>query len=141
MPGILGILVFPIFLLSCWILSLIPTPSEDDVILRSHRSQLDHTGRVTILKNHGFIITLFVIIYLLLTIIRDIRDNFASNICYRLGYEDSPSIFTTTEFIVTLIILLILRLLCRVGNNYKALKINLVISSLGMFLLLISTIS
>jgi hypothetical protein len=68
-----------------------------------------------------------VILYLALTMFRDVRDNFAVDIWDTLGYLQIPSIFTTTEAAIAGIILIIAGSLFAIKSNVKALQINLVL--------------
>ncbi|MCC6726483.1 MAG: hypothetical protein IT258_18420, partial [Saprospiraceae bacterium] len=78
--------------------------------------------------------------YLLLTVLRDLRDNFAAELWTELGYADQPDIFTQTELPATLVILLGLSLLVLVKNNYKALFFNHFTILFGLVLVFVSTL-
>ena len=61
--------------------------------------------------------------YLFLTIMRDVRDNFMVNIFSELGYGSKPAIFTQTETIISLVILLVMGLLVFIRKNIRALRL------------------
>ena len=63
----------------------------------------------------------FIIIYVLLTLFRDIRDNFAADIWLELGYGNSAAIFTETEIPIAFIVLIIIASMIYVKNNKLAL--------------------
>lgn len=85
-------------------------------------------------------IVMIVATYVLLTILRDFRDNFANEIWTELGFQDQASIFTQTEIPVSLIVLLCMSLLILVKTNIKAFMINHYIIIAGYAVALISTL-
>ncbi|MEM1319195.1 MAG: DUF5690 family protein [Bacteroidota bacterium] len=140
MPMIAGLLVVPLFLISLWMLCYIPPPSQQEVALKSPRPAMDGQAKQQFLQQYRLPLVLFVLIYLVLTIVRDIRDNFAVEIWTGLGYGESPEIFSTTELPVTLVILMSLGLLYRIKDNQQALRTNVLICLAGIALLLLTTI-
>ncbi len=139
MPMLVGLLVMPLLFLSLWMLSQIPPPSPEETQSKSVRPAMDNRAKRLFLKQYGLPVTLFVLLYLVLTIIRDIRDNFAVEIWTGLGYGESPEIFSTTELPVTFIVLIGLGFLYRIKNNQKALRANIIICLAGILLLLCTT--
>lgn len=68
-------------LISVWMLSCIPAPNDEDIRLRAPRqTTLNAHQRKELIKNYRPILILFVVIYITLTMIRDIRDNFGVEI-------------------------------------------------------------
>lgn len=140
MPMLIGGAVFPLLGLSLWMLSRIPAPSPEEIARRAAREPMTSADRVQLLAKYWIPIAFFVLLYLLLTVIRDVRDNFAIEIWTALGYGEQPEIFSTTELPVTIIVLLGLGVLYRIRDNYRALLTNLSIAGLGILLLLLATI-
>jgi len=64
-----------------------------------------------------------VIIYLLLTIMRDLRDNYMANMWNELGYAKSASVFAKTETITSLIVLALIGMMVFVRKNIRAFRI------------------
>jgi hypothetical protein len=95
--------------------------------------------RQTILKQHGFGICLLILTYTLLTIHRDIRDNFAADIWAELGLGKEVHIFTQTEIPISLIVLGILSLFIFIKDNYYSLVLSHIFVIVGLLLALIST--
>ncbi len=139
MPMMIGLFTIPLLVLSLWMLSKIPPPSPSEIAYKQERLPMTKEDKKHFLKKYWFVLTLFVLLYLILTIIRDIRDNFAVEIWTGLGYDENPQIFTTTEIPVALLILLSLGLLYKIRDNKKALLTNVLISILGISLLLFTT--
>ena len=78
--------------------------------------------------------------YLLLTMLRDLRDNFAAEMWVELGYGGQSAIFTQTELPATLVILVSMSLFIFVKSNHKALLVNHLSILLGMVLVFVSTL-
>lgn len=140
MPFITGALFVVPMILFVWLLNHVPPPTEKDIALRSVRPPMTKEERKTFLAMFMPGIVVIVITYVLLTILRDFRDNFANELYTELGYGNSASIFTTTEIPVSLIVLLCMSLLILVKNNFKAFMINHYIVMGGYALALISTL-
>lgn len=134
MPMIIGLIVFPMLLFALWMLSKIPPPTKEETQQKTKRNPMTSRDRKLFVKKYWLPLTLFILFYLVLTIIRDIRDNFAVEIWNGLGYGEHPEIFTTTELPVTLLILISLGLLYRIKDNKKALLVNMLLSFLGISL-------
>lgn len=139
MPMLVGLLILPLLVLSLWMLEKVPPPSEEEVKHKTERLPMDKASRWSFLRSYAVAISCFVVLYLILTIIRDVRDNFAVEIWTTLGYGGNPSIYTSMELPVTVFVLFSLGLLYRIKDNMKALIYNVLISLLGLALLLGST--
>lgn len=140
MPFFTGALFVLPMLLFTWLLNHLPHPTEQDIQLRSVRKPMTKQERKTFLSLFLPGIIMIVSTYVLLTILRDFRDNFANEIWTELGFKDQASIFTQTEIPVSLIVLLCMSLLILVRNNIKAFMINHYIIIAGYVLALVSTL-
>ncbi|MBK7809467.1 MAG: hypothetical protein IPJ51_24765 [Saprospiraceae bacterium] len=140
MPAIIGLIFFPIMLISVWMLSCIPSPDSEDISLRAPRQAMSALQRKELIKNYRPILVLFIVIYITLTMIRDIRDNFGVEIWSELGFTKNTSIYTTTEIPATILILVILGLMFLIKDNRKALNINMLLTLSGALMLLVTTI-
>jgi hypothetical protein len=78
---------------------------------------------------------------MLLTAFRDFRDNFSAEIWKSLGYGDKPGIFTFTESIVAITVLIVIASLMVIKNNFKAMVINHLIVLIGMVTVGVSTLA
>ena len=72
--------------------------------------------------------------YLLLTVYRDLRDNFAADIWQALGYGNTPLIFTASEIPIALVMLGVMGSLMWIRSNRTALMVNLYIILAGALL-------
>jgi hypothetical protein len=122
MPFLTGALFVLPLLLFVFCLELMPPPTEEDIKLRTKRLPMDAAERKNFLQRFlpGIILTL--IIYVLLTIMRDVRDNFEVEIWSSLGVKDN-TIFTKIDSIISIIVLVGMSLLILVKNNLKAFSI------------------
>ena len=120
MPFITGLLFVVPLCLFLYVLSQLPHPSDDDIAARSPRLPMTDKERRTVMRNYWPGIALIVIAYLILTIVRDVRDNFEVEIWASLGFAKQPAIFTQIDFPVALGILAVLAALVLVRNNMKA---------------------
>jgi len=139
MPFITGaVFVIPL-LLFLFCLELIPPPTPEDIKLRTKRLPMDAAERKSFLIRFlpGIILTL--IIYVLLTIMRDVRDNFEVEIWSSLGVKDN-TIYTKIDTIISLIVLVALSLLILIKKNLTAFSIIHVMIIFGCVLIGISTI-
>lgn len=140
MPFVTGAFFVVPMLLFTWLLNHTPAPTEEDIRLRNVRKPMTKTERKYFVSMFLPGIIMIVATYVLLTILRDFRDNFANEIWTELGYGDQASIFTQTEVPVSMIVLLCMSLLIIVKNNIKAFMINHYIIIGGYILALLSTL-
>jgi len=122
MPFLTGALFVIPLLLFVFCLELMPPPTAEDVKLRTRRLPMDAAERKDFLARFlpGIILTL--IIYVLLTIMRDVRDNFEVEIWASLGIKNN-AIFTQIDSIISIIVLVAMSLLILVKKNLKAFSI------------------
>ena len=119
MPFLTG-LIFIIPLLIClFVMEMIPPPTKLDKKLRSKRIPMKAAERKRFFLKFLPGIVLTVIIYTLLTTMRDVRDNFEVEIWNDLGVVQN-SIYTKIDTSIAVIVLIFMGLLILVKNNLKA---------------------
>ncbi len=106
-----------------FLLERVPQPDADDVKERSMRLPMTREDRKNFLRLFGGGVVAVVITYLFLTIMRDVRDNFMANMWNELGYGQKPAIFTKTETITSVVVLVVMSLLVIIRKNIKALRL------------------
>lgn len=133
MPFATCALFFPPLVLFLFLLNKIPPPTAEDEFLRTKRQPMTGAERkkFTLMFLPGLV--LLVLAYMLLTAYRDFRDNFSAEIWRSLGIND-PKIFTQTETLVSLVVLVVIASLMVIKNNFKALVINHIIVIMGMMM-------
>lgn len=141
MPMAIGWCFVPLTLFFVWMLSMIPPQSQKDMDQRIERRPMTQAERKAIIKNFGSVLILFILGYILLTMIRDVRDNFGVEIWKDLGYGGDVTVYTTSEIPATLILLFLLGTLYRIKDNKKALLLNLWLNIAGLVLLVLTTLA
>jgi MFS family permease len=124
LPFVTGFTFLIPLLLFVFLLEKIPLPSEEDKTLRITRLPMDKTSRKHFFTEFRTGLVLLIVIYVLLTIFRDIRDNFAADIWLDLGFGSQPSVFTATEIPITIIVLILISTMMLIKNNRHAFVIT-----------------
>lgn len=140
MPFAAGAIYFLPMALTTWLLEAIPPPSEKDIAQRSKRLPMNRQERLTFLSTFASGIVVLIVSYILLTILRDFRDNFANEILTEQGLTGAAAIFTQTETPVALMVLAAVSLLALIKNNYQAFYLNHLIIMLGWLIALVATL-
>lgn len=122
MPFITGALFVVPLLLFVFFLELIPHPTAEDIKLRTKRAPMNAGERRQFLQRFlpGIILTL--IIYVLLTVMRDVRDNFEVEIWASLGVKGN-TIYTSIDTKISVIVLVAISLLILIRKNIRAFTI------------------
>lgn len=123
MPLLTALMFVMPMLLFVFMLEQIPDPTASDIAHRIERKPMNSRERAAFVKEYLPGIVLLVVAYVMLTIIRDFRDNFAADIWQELGYTNA-AIFTETEIPVSLAILGSMSLLIMIKNNVLAFRLN-----------------
>jgi hypothetical protein len=139
MPFVTGLVFIIPLLLFIYLLEKIPPPDKDDIKERTERRPMSKAERRKFLQLFAGGITMVAITYLFLTIMRDIRDNYMANIWNELGYGNNYAVFTQTETITSLVVLLIIGLLVLVRKNMQALRVSHFVILVGLLLAGISS--
>jgi hypothetical protein len=134
MPFAAGALFLPPLLGFIWMLGQIPPPSLGDEFARSRRTPMSGSERLALLRRHGLGLLGIVFAYLLVTILRCLRADFAPEIWSALGYAKQPAVFTQSELWVTLTVVLANGALVLVRDNRRAFFNGLLLSSSGLVL-------
>lgn len=136
MPFFTGMIFLPFLLLGIWMLSRLPSPSLNDIESRAARFPMNFRERMLFFQEFAPGIILVVIIYIAITIFRDLRDNFAVEIWNSLGYAGSPEVLLTAEIPIAISVFIIIALMILIRNNRLAFYINILTISFGGLLLL-----
>jgi len=140
MPWVTGLLFFPALVLFTWLLDKTPLPDQRDIYYRTERKPMSKKRRRDFIKTFFPGLLLLIISYVMLTIIRDYRSNFASNMWSELGYVNNAAVFTQSELPASLLVLVLMSLLILIRKNIHALLINHVIIVTGFILCIFSSI-
>ena len=134
MPFAACCVFFGPLLLFLKMLDQVPAPNAEDERLRTKRQPMTGKERIHFTKTFLPGLVLLVLTYMLLTAFREFRDNFSSNIWTALGYGNQPEVFTQTETIITLTLLVLIGSLMIIKDNLKAMVVNHLIVLAGMIL-------
>jgi len=138
MPFVTGALFVIPLLLFVLYLEVMPPPTAEDKLLRAERVPMNAAQRMQFLLRFIPGIILVVIIYVFLTIMRDVRDNFEVEIWADLGVKGN-NIFTHVDSMISVIILGMMSMLILVKNNLQAFKYIHLFIAFGFLLLGAST--
>ncbi|OKS87138.1 DUF5690 family protein [Mucilaginibacter polytrichastri] len=119
MPFATGAIFALPLLLFIFCLELLPPPTEEDKLLRAERVPMNGDDRKRFLIRFLPGIILSVISYIMLTVMRDIRDNFEVEIWAGMGIK-TTSIYASIDSLISIIVLVILSLLILIKKNLFA---------------------
>ncbi len=141
MPFVTGSLFIVPLIISVWLLNKLPEQNSKDVENRTQRVPMNREERKTFLKRFASAIIPFTLAYLLLTVLRDVRDNFSTEIWIELGKGDVPAIFTTAEIPIGAGVLIIVSFMILIKDNLRALNTSLLFIAGGMGINILATIA
>jgi len=132
------VFLIPVIIL-VYLLEKIPNPTALEAAEKSLRVPMDKNERKRFFNMFSFGLVSFIFIYILLTLFRDIRDNFAADIWLELGYGNSAGIFTSTELPIAVSVLVLIASMIYIKNNKLAFQISQIIILAGFMLCGVST--
>lgn len=135
MPFITGSVFIPLLFLGIFMLRKISPPDKEDIESRSERHPMTGTDRIRFVNTFTFGIIYTVIIYIALSIYRDLRDNFAVEVWEQLGFAGNNSILFTAEIPISVAVLIITALMVLIRNNSIAFYSTLAMIAGGGILL------
>lgn len=122
LPFVTGLLFVLPLLISLYALTLLPPPSEADRALRTERKPMDAADRRAFVRTFAGGLVPLILSYVLLSAFRDFRDNFGPEILKAVGVTN-PAVFTQTETLVAVGILIIMGGLQLVKDNFRAFQL------------------
>lgn len=141
MPAATGLVFVPLLLVSLWLLERMPAPDARDEAERTPRVPMHRADRTAFLREHGLSMVLLVLGYVLLTAIRDFRDNFAVELWTAMGFGGVAGVFSESELPVAVIALSGLAMIMLIRNNLRALLAMHAVVVIGALLLGLSTLA
>jgi hypothetical protein len=141
MPWITGLIFYIPMIFLVWLLDKTPDPSAEDEMLRTKRIPMDGKMRKEIFSLFAPGLIALTIAYILLTVFRDLRDNFAAEIFTSIGIENNSMIFTWSEIPIAIMVFILMSSLMIVKNNKKAFMINHLIIATGFLTVGLSTLA
>ncbi len=140
MPVVTGALFFVPLLVSSYLLQRIPPPTQEDIRNRTERMPMTKADRAALVKQFFFPLWLVILFYTFLTAFRDFRDNFARELWDSIGYRGDVSVFSSSEIIIAIVVLLIIGSIFYIKDSFKALLTYHWLLLLGIVVLAVSTV-
>lgn len=134
MPFLAGLVFAGPLLVFVWMLSRIPAPSSGDVAQRGERVPMDRAERRAFAGRYATGLILLVLTYLLVTILRSMRADFAPEIWSGLGLSGQPGIFTRSETLVMFGVIVVNGSTVVFRDNRRAFFVALGTSVVGLVL-------
>lgn len=130
MPALIGAIAFPLLCFTGWMMTRFPRPTAEDIAARTERVTLNGRERRSLFMRFMPILTLLFVANLLITIMRDIKEDFI--VCIIDVSTISAWTFAHVDTIATLIMLAIFAMLATMKNHTAVLHSLLVLSTVGM---------
>ena len=127
MPLVTASLFVPLLLLGIGMLKNIAPPTPYDEQLRTARVPMDASARRGFLARFAPGVLLTVLIYVGLTIFRDLRDNFSVEFWQDAGYGKVPQLLALSELPIAFGVLICIGAMFTISNNRTAFFANFVI--------------
>jgi len=140
MPFVTGLIFFIPLLLFIYLLEKIPVPGPEDIKHRTERLPMNAADRKKFIGAFLPGVILLVIIYILATMLREVRDGFMADMWRDSGVVFESNVFAKTETIISLVIVAIIASMVIVKNNFRAFIISHLIMLAGFALSGIVTI-
>jgi hypothetical protein len=132
MPAVTGALFAPMLFVCLYGLATLPEPSAQDIAERVKRVPMDGAARGALLRRYAAGLASLIVLYIMLTALRDFRDNFSAEIWQEAGLGAHAEIFAWTEAPVSLVVLGALAALMLFRSNRMALVGNFALMGLGL---------
>jgi hypothetical protein len=141
MPFVASLIFIGPLLLFLWLLNRVPPPTEADQALRTKRKPMNASERKAFVSMFGPVLVVLIAAYMMLTAMRDFRDNFSKEMWTAMGIDVSPEIFTLTEIPIAIVVLIVIGSMIFIKNNTKALFVNLYMILAGFVLVALGTLA
>ncbi len=132
MPAVVGGVFLPLLLLCLWGLNQLPPPNAADVAARVERGPMDGKARAELFAHYAPGLIVLIAVYVALTVMRDFRDNFATEIWQSVGLGGQADVYALADLPVGGAVLLAMATLALFRNNRPALIANLGLIGIGL---------
>lgn len=138
MPFVTGLLFIPLLLVSVWMLNKIPPPTAEEVNSRGIRVALNGKERVSLFMQFMTGLVAIIVVNLILTILRDVKDNYGVEILRILKPSFKAVIFSQMETIAAVSVFCLLIFLAAFRNHFKSIVVHHIAIAAGMITILLS---
>ena len=139
MPFFTGLIFLPVLFVGVYLLHTLSAPNEEDINARTERLPMKSKERKAFFKQFAPGIIFSVLIYVCLTVFRDLRDNFAVEFWNSIGMKNIPTMLVVSEVPIAILVIIIIGSMIFIKNNKNAFFINFLIVFVGGLLLFLST--
>ncbi|MFT3936815.1 MAG: DUF5690 family protein [Chitinophagaceae bacterium] len=139
-PVVAGLLYIPLLFLAVWMLTKIPPPTPEEMSSRGVRVNLDGKERLALFKKFATGLVAITVINLLLTILRDVKDNYGVEILRTVQPSFKPAIFTQMETTAAVTVLLLLLLLTGFKNHFRSIAAHHIAIACGLGIVLLTAL-
>lgn len=126
-----GIFILPL-LISVFLLQRTPPPGNTDLHQRQQRRPINRAERKALWLSCWPGLSCLVAIYVALTILRTIRDDFGVEIWQEMGVSEQPSVFTYSEMLVAFLACLLNGFAVAVRGSLMALRVTFVLMAAAL---------
>lgn len=119
MPFVSGLIFLLPLIVFVVMLARIPPPDAADVVARSERTPMTGPERLAMFRRHGVSLGCILLAYLLITVVRSVRDDFAPEIWSDLGFGGEPSVYARSEIWVGLAVMAVNALVFLIKDNRR----------------------
>ncbi|HVK97916.1 MAG TPA: DUF5690 family protein, partial [Flavisolibacter sp.] len=134
MPFVTSLIFFFPLLVFVYLLEKIPPPDEEDIAHRTERIPMNAADRWRFVKTFFPGLFFLVLIYIFVTMLREVRDGFMADMWRESGEQFEPGVFAKTETLITIAILVLIASMVVLKNNLRAFMIAQLIMIAGFLL-------
>jgi len=138
MPFVAGLLFLAPLGACLALLARTPAPDASDIAARGERAPMTRADRRSFLRRYGPGLLPLVGAYLLVTILRSLRADFAPELWARLGAPPAPWIYTWSELLVAIGVLAAIAFMVRVRDNRRAFTMSIAVAVAGLLLCVVA---
>jgi hypothetical protein len=135
MPAVTGAIFAPLLVLCLAGLAVLPPPDAADQVARTPRAPMDKAARARLWRRFAPGLIALIAVYVLLTALRDFRDNFAAEIWADVGHGGQADIFAWSELPISAVVLMAMASLTLLRDNRSALTANFMLMGSGLLII------
>ncbi|MBI1349212.1 hypothetical protein GC163_23330 [bacterium] len=125
MPMLVGLMFLPGLLLAVWVLHGTPPPNGKDVAARRERKPMSRAQRYDFMAAYWPGLSLLVLVYIALTVVRTVRDDFGTELWRDMGVSNTPSVFARSETLVAICVTGLMAFIIWIQDNRQALRVTI----------------
>jgi hypothetical protein len=141
MPLVTASLYIPVLILGIYLLKRIHPPALEDEEARTVRVPMYDEERKLFIKKFAPGIIFSILIYIALTVFRDMRDNFAIEFWTTMGYDQTPELLAFSEIPIAILIIMIIASMILIKNNKIAFYLIIYLTFICGLLMILSTVA